>query len=111
MRIPEAPPVRSGAVEERSPVHIRVGITQGDLVGDTDAVIQQALDTVAAYGGGTAELGPGTYTLYDSVRLGSHVRLLGAGSETILRKCDEAASRTAIDADYGQRKLTVEDSS
>jgi len=92
-------------------MYVKVGTSQGDFVGNTDDVIQHAIDAVGAYGGGTVELGPGTYTLYDSVRLHSNVRLLGAERDTILRKCDEVASRTAIDPDYGQCKLTVEDPS
>jgi len=67
-------------------MHIKVGISQGDVVGDTDAVIQQAIDAVSSYGGGTVELGPGTYTLCDSVRLASRVRLVGSGRDTVLRK-------------------------
>jgi hypothetical protein len=105
---PESPP---DTIREESPMYVKVGTSQGDFIGDTDAVIQQAIDAVAAYGGGTVELGPGTYTLYDSVRLASNVRLVGSGGETILRKCDGAASPVSVDADYGQRKVTVEDAS
>ncbi len=92
-------------------MYVTVGISQGDFVGNTDAVIQQAIDAVGAYGGGTVELGPGTWMLYDSVKLRSNVRLLGAGRETILRKLDEVASPAAVDPDYGQTKVTVEDAS
>ena len=56
------------------------------------------------------ELGPGLYTLFNSVLLKSNVRLVGAGSDkTILRKCDGVASGFAVDADYGQTKVTVQD--
>jgi hypothetical protein len=106
-----APESTPDVIREESPMYVRVGTSQGDFVGDTDAVIQQAIDAAAAYGGGTVELSPGTYTLYDSVRLRSNVRLLGAGHDTILRKCDEVASRASVDADYGQSKVTVEDPS
>jgi len=88
---------------------VKVGIESGDLVGNTDAVIQQAVDAAGTYGGGTVELGPGVYTMYDAVRLRRNVRLVGSGEETILRKCDGAQSQFAIDADYGQTKVTVED--
>ena len=88
---------------------VRVGISEGDIVGDTNVAIQQALDAVGNYGGGTVELAPGTYTLYNTVRLHRNVRLTGAGPETVLRKCDGARSEFAVDADYGQKKITVKD--
>ena len=88
---------------------VRVGIASGDFKGDTNAVIQQAVDVAGAYGGGTVELGSGVYTLYDSVQLRRNVRLVGQGSDTILRKCDGHSTSFAIDADYGQMKVTVED--
>jgi len=106
-----APESTPDIIREESPMYVKVGTSQGDFIGDTDAVIQQAIDAVGAYGSGTVELGPGTYTLGDSVRLRSNVRLLGSGRDTVLRKCDEVASRAAIDPDYGQCKVTVEDAS
>jgi hypothetical protein len=106
-----APESALDIIREESPMYVRVGTSQGDFVGDTDAVIQQAIDAAGAYGGGTVELSPGTYTLSDSVRLRSNVRLLGAGHDTILRKCDEVASRASVDAEYSQSEVTVEDPS
>jgi len=90
---------------------VKVGLTDGDLTGDTNAVIQQAIDAAGAYGGGTVELGAGVYTLYNSVQLRRNVRLVGKGSATVLRKCDGARSEFAVDADYGQKKVTVQDPS
>jgi len=90
-------------------MHVSVGIAEGDLQGDTNAVIQQAIDAAGSYGGGTVELLPGTYTLYDSVRLRRNVHLVGSGDDTILRKCDGARSGFVVDADYGQKKVTVQD--
>ena len=88
---------------------VKVGLSRGDFVGDTNAAIQQALDAVGVYGGGTVELGPGVYTLYDSVRLPRNARLVGAGPDTVLRKCEGARSEFAVDADYGQMKVSVRD--
>jgi parallel beta-helix repeat protein len=90
---------------------IRVGIDEGDFIGDTHEVIQRAIEAVAAQGGGAVELGPGVYTLFDSVRLQRNVALIGAGRDTVLRKCDGPSSALAIDADYGESKVTVEDGS
>jgi hypothetical protein len=92
-------------------MHIRVGLSDGDFPGDTNAAIQQAVDAAGAYGGGAVEVGPGVYTLYDSVRLWRNVRLVGSGPDTILRKCDGVRSEFAIDADYGQKKVTAKDAS
>ncbi len=88
---------------------VKVGPASGDFVGDTNLPIQQAIDAVAARGGGTVELAAGVYTLSNSVFLKRNVRLVGAGTDTILRKCDGVASGFAVDADYGQTKVTVQD--
>jgi hypothetical protein len=92
-------------------MHIRVGLSDGDFRGDTNAAIQQAIDAAGAYGGGTVEVGPGVYTFYDGVRLWRNVRLVGADPDTILRKCDGVSSEFAVDADYGQKKVTAKDAS
>ena len=90
---------------------VKVGISGGDFTGDTNIAIQQAIEVAAAQGGGTVEIGPGTFTLYDSVRLRRNVRLVGSGEATVLRKCDGPSSGLVIDADYGQSKVTVSDPS
>ncbi|MFB3881794.1 MAG: right-handed parallel beta-helix repeat-containing protein [Armatimonadota bacterium] len=92
-------------------MHIRVGLSDGDFTGDTNAAIQQAVDAAGVYGGGTVEVGPGLFTLYDSIHLRRNVRLIGAGDATILRKCDGPRSGFAVDADYGQKKVTAKDAS
>jgi len=92
-------------------MHIRVGISFGDFRGETNAAIQQAVDAAGLYGGGTVEVGPGVYALYDSVRLWRNVRLVGSGPDTILRKCDGVRSEFAVDADYGQKKAMAKDAS
>jgi hypothetical protein len=88
---------------------VRVGITEGDFIGDTNEVIQLAIEAVAAQGGGAVELGPGVFTLVDSVRMRRNVALAGSGRDTVLRKSDGPSSALAIDADYGQAKATVAD--
>jgi len=92
-------------------MQIRVGLSDGDFVGDTNVAIQQAVDAAGAYGGGSVEIGPGVFTLFDSVHLRRNVRLIGAGDATILRKCDGVRSEFAVDADYGQKKVTAKDAS
>jgi len=90
-------------------ITVKVGLAAADFVGDGNETIQRAIEAVAGRGGGTVELGPGVYTLYNSVLLRRNVRLVGSGPDTILRKCDGAASEFAVDADYGQTKVTVKD--
>jgi len=92
-------------------MRFKVGIAKGDLVGNTNTVIQQAIEAAAAWGGGTVELGPGVYTLYDSVKLRRNIHLVGSGADTILRKSDGSESGFAVDADYGQAKVTAADPS
>ncbi len=86
---------------------VKIGVESGDIVGSTNTAIQQAVDAAGLYGGGTVEVGPGVYTLYNTVRLHRSVRLVGSGPETVLRKCDGVRSQFAVDADYGQKKVTV----
>jgi len=90
---------------------IKVGQDRGDIVGNDDLALQRAVDAVAAHGGGTVEVGPGTYLLRNSVRMRSNVRLAGSGEDTVLRKSDGVCTPFVIDADYGQSKVTVEDPS
>src|SRR5690242_17699795 len=52
-------------------VKITVSPEKADLVGDTDRVIQAAVDYVARKGGGTVEILPGIYRLRNSIFLQS----------------------------------------
>lgn len=88
---------------------VRVGIEEGDLVGSTNAVIQRAIDIVAANGGGTVELGPGVFDCSGTVRMRSGVKLIGSGPETILRRCKGPVSLLKVEADAEERHVTVAD--
>ncbi len=90
-------------------IHVKVGLSAGDFVGDSNETIQLAIEAAAARGGGTVEVAPGVYTLYHSVVLRRNVRLVGSGPDTVLRKGQGPASEFAVDADYGQTKVTVKD--
>jgi polygalacturonase len=66
---------------------ITVGPANADVIGQDDRAIQQAIDRVAARGGGTVRIKAGTYTLSNAVRLPSHMTLEGEGNDkTILKK-------------------------
>ncbi len=57
--------------------HITVGKVNADLTGDTNRVLQAAVDYVASLGGGVVEIGAGEYTMYDSLHLRPHVTVRG----------------------------------
>ena len=88
---------------------VKVGFDKGDFVGDTDVPIQQAVDAVGVYGGGTVELASGTYILYNSVHLHRNVRLVGSGPDTVLRKCEGPRTEVAGDAANRQTKVKGRD--
>jgi predicted amidohydrolase len=88
---------------------IQVGLAGADLNGSDHRALQAAVDYVAGLGGGVVEIGEGTFTLRDSLHLRSHVTVRGAGEKTILRKAPAAASRLALDGDFGEEQVTVAD--
>lgn len=88
---------------------VKVGLSQGDFVGDSNVAIQAAVDAAAGRGGGTVELGPGVFTLHDSIKLRPNIRLVGSGADTVLRKSDGVSSGFAVDADYGQSKVSAQE--
>ena len=65
---------------------ITVGPANADVIGCTGREIQLAIDALTYAGGGTVRLLPGQYTLQDSIRLRSNIRLVGDREQTILRR-------------------------
>jgi len=88
---------------------LRVGQSEGDLVGKDQRMLQAAVDYVAALGGGKVEVGPGEYLMRDSLHLRSHVTVRGTPGQTILKKADGVVSPLAIDGDFGEEQITVTD--
>ena len=104
-RLPGLPPQGSGSI-------VTVGPANADIVGSDDTAIQNAIDRIAAAGGGTVLVKAGTYTLENTVRLVSHLTLRGEGPDkTILKKAPGVHSKLKLDADYGEFIATVEDAS
>lgn len=87
---------------------LTVGVKQGDLQGNSDQVIQAALDYIARLGGGTVKVLPGTYTFRNSVFLPSGVRLLGSGPETILTKIASETIKLTDDSDWYDQEIRLE---
>jgi hypothetical protein len=87
---------------------LRVGIETGDLRGGDQRALQAAVDYVAGLGGGTVEIGAGTFLMRDSLHLRPGVTVQGTPGQTILRKADAAVSPLKLDGDYGEEQITLE---
>lgn len=90
-----------------SGIHVTVGLARADIVGETNAVLQAAVDRVAALGGGVVEVRPGAYLMEDSLHLRSGVTVRGAGPETILRKAPSLQTPLSADLGYGHFDISV----
>lgn len=89
---------------------ITVGGLTANIHGFTNEAIQLAVDALSD-SGGTVKLNPGLFVIKAPVRLKSNIKLIGSGTETILRRIDGYHTNYVIDADFGELKLTVEDAS
>ncbi len=89
---------------------ITVGGPSADIQGYTNEAIQVAVDALPAEGG-IVQLNKGLFNIKAPVRLRSNMKLIGSGSETILKRIDGYHSKFVIDADFAELKLTVEDAS
>src|SRR3979411_444096 len=89
---------------------ITVGGPYASIQGFTNQDIQIAVDALPAEGS-TVKLDPGEFKMMAPVRLRSNVKLIGSGSETVLKRIDGYHSKFVIDADYGELKIAVEDAS
>ncbi len=98
-----------------SAMSVRPEITVGrkgcDLTGGDNRVLQAAVDYIAALGGGTVVIGPGQYEMHDSLHLRSNVTVRGTKGKTVLRKADCAESLLALDGDFGEQQITLEEPS
>lgn len=88
---------------------VTVGGSACDIQGFTNRHIQCAVDHVALLGGGEVELAAGTFAMADSLHLRSHVRVIGQGERTILRKNAMKSSEVSAFLGYGHYDLAVSD--
>lgn len=88
---------------------ISVGRKNCDLIGSDNRALQAAVDYIAGLGGGVVYIGAGEYMMYDSLHLGSNVTVRGKEGKTILRKAKGVVSALALDGDFGEQQITVED--
>jgi hypothetical protein len=87
--------------------NLSVGGEKSDVPGFTNRSIQFAIDAVAITGG-SVKLDPGVYLIKSPVRLKSNVDLIGSGKGTILKRGEGVQTKYVVDADFGELKLTVE---
>ena len=88
---------------------LTVGEKSGDLVGNSDRVIQAGLDYVARLGGGTVKVLPGTYTFRNAVVLPSGVRLLGSGTDSVFTRGPSTRTPLTEDSDWYDQEVTLQD--
>jgi len=91
---------------------IIVGGSGAEIKGFSSQAIQTAINALRAQGnGGTILLTAGSFDITAPVKLYSNMSLKGEGAMTILKKCKGYSSPFAIDADYGELQVTVNDAS
>ncbi len=87
---------------------ITVGPSDADLIGTDHRVLQSAVDYIAGLGGGIVKIQAGEYMMRDSLHLRANVTVTGEKGKTILRKTASVSSPLAIDGDYGEEQITLE---
>ncbi|MGC9330091.1 MAG: hypothetical protein ACP5I1_20815, partial [Candidatus Hinthialibacter sp.] len=87
---------------------IKVGQDDGDIIGVDNRALQAAVDYIAGLGGGVVEIGEGVYAMRDSLHLRSNVTVRGVEGKTVLKKTPCASSLLAIDGDYGEEQITLQ---
>jgi len=88
---------------------ITVGKRNAAILGSDNRVLQAAVDYIAGLGGGIVEIDEGEYIMHDSLHLRSNVTVRGKKGKTILRKADGVTSALALDGDFGEQQVTVEE--
>jgi len=88
---------------------ITVGQADADLIGNDNRILQAAVDYIARLGGGVIQIGQGEYVMHDSLHLRSNVTVHGVKGKTVLRKAAGVVSPLALDGDFGEEQITVED--
>ncbi|MCC7492249.1 MAG: right-handed parallel beta-helix repeat-containing protein [Fimbriimonadaceae bacterium] len=91
------------------PYELTVGGPAADLAGHDHLAIQAAIDYLAARGGGTVRLPPGTWRLGNAVRLRRGITLRGAGVDTVLRKEPSETVAIVEDVDWFEHRVVVAD--
>ena len=91
--------------------HADANDQNADLIGSTHKVLQAAVNTVAAQGGGTVHIGPGVFRMRNAVHLASNVCLRGSGGATVLEKASTVSCPLRADTDWYLEHFEPEDAS
>jgi hypothetical protein len=102
----QLPRAMRSAMKDRP--RVTVGQRSADLIGSDNRALQAAVDYVAGLGGGTVEIGEGDYLMHDSLHLRPFVTVRGVKGKTVLRKAPGSVSPLALDGDYGEEQITIE---
>lgn len=102
----QAPTAMHSAMSQRP--HVTVGHKDADMVGNDNRVLQAAVDYAANLGGGVVEIGEGEFLMRDSLHLRPHVTVKGVTGRTVLRMAAGTVSALAIDGDFGEEQITVQ---
>ena len=94
----------------RNSLSMTVGRGDGQINGSDDRAIQAGIDYLAALGGGTLKLLPGTYHLNNAIYLRSNIRIEGSGDETVLIKNPSVSTLLAVDSDWYDSDVTLTES-
>ncbi len=100
---------RSIIEPEKRILTITIGGENADIKGYTSQAIQMAINSLRGLGGGIIKLLPGEYAITVPVNLYDNIKLVGSGSNTILKKSKGIRTKALIDAGYGELQLTVAD--
>ena len=92
------------------PMVLRVGQTEGDLLGNSDKVLQAGLDYLYRIGGGVLQIAPGTYTMRNALYMRPGISIKGNGEDTILEKAPGTVTDLVQDADWYEARIRVENS-
>jgi hypothetical protein len=100
---PTGAPVTSFLIQEG---HVRVAqAAPAHVVGNDDKALQAAMKLLKP--GDTLEIGPGTYTMNNSVFVPSGVTVRGTAGQTVLKKSAGVESKLIEDADYDDTVFAV----
>lgn len=89
-----------------------ITVGQGRYTGETNEVLQRAVDDAAAAGGGVVHVEPATYHMHNALKLRTGVRVVGLGEgehRPVLRKVPSVSSRLTLFVGYGHFEFAVEE--
>ena len=89
------------------PMVLRVGHTEGDLLGDCDKVLQAAIDYLYRMGGGILQIASGTYTMRNALYMRPGISIKGNGEDTVLQKAQGTVTDLVQDADWYEARIRV----